>query len=164
VSILPIVLWPDPRLSENCAAILQVSDEHRALAQDMLDTMYAANGRGLAGPQVGVMERIFVMDAAWKSGEPEPRVFINPTVMARDPAVASMIEGCLSIPGLEITVERPAAVTLQWTSETGEIHMDDFDGFEARCIQHEIDHLNGTVALDHLSADDRADLLQGYNP
>ena len=164
MSVLPLVLWPDPRLSQDCAPIDQVADVHRALAQDMLDTMYDAYGRGLAGPQVGTMQRIFVMDAGWKDGEPDPRVMINPTIMARDTSRATLAEGCLSIPSLEIEVERPAAVTVQWTSETGEIHMDDFDGFEARCIQHEIDHLNGIVTLDHLDADTRASVLQGYAP
>lgn len=162
MSVLPILLWPDPRLSQPCAAVPQVTDETRALAQDMLETMYDAQGRGLAGPQVGAMQRIFVMDAAWKEGAPEPQVMINPTIMARDAKRAVMEEACLSIPGVSTALDRPAAVTVQWTSETGEIHMNDFDGPEARIIQHEMDHLDGCVTLDHLSASDRAALLEGY--
>jgi peptide deformylase len=164
MSLLPLVLWPDARLSETCAPVEAVTDEIRALAADMLETMYAAPGRGLAAPQVGVLKRLFVMDATWKEDAPEPFVMINPVIMARDAARAVIEEGCLSIPGLSIAVDRPAAVTVQWTSETGEIHMNDFDGAEARIIQHEMDHLNGVVTLDHLDAAARAAVLQGYAP
>ncbi|MEL7114120.1 MAG: peptide deformylase [Pseudomonadota bacterium] len=164
MTVLPLVLWPDPRLERVCEPLAAVDDRLRTLAVDMLDTMYEAKGRGLAAPQVGVLERLFVMDATWKDGTPEPFVMINPTIMARDAKRAVITEICLSIPGLEIAVDRPAAVTMQWTSETGEIHMNDFDGAEARIIQHEMDHLNGIVTLAHLEEDARAAALAEYRP
>lgn len=159
--MLPILAWPDPRLSQRCAPV----DDVAALAPliaDMFETMYAAPGRGLAAPQVGVMQRFFVMDCTWKEGERSPMVMINPVIMAVERVPVVMEEGCLSVPGIMVPVERPVAVTVQWTSETGEIHMADFDGFEARCIQHEFDHLNGTVTLDHVAPELRAELEARY--
>lgn len=160
MAVLPIVMWPDPRLSQKCDPV-----EHEQLDDlivDMFDTMYAADGRGLAAPQIGVMKRVFIMDAGWKQGDKTPMTMINPTIMAaeRIPEVAD--EGCLSIPGVLIPVQRHKAVTLQWTAHDGDIHMADFDGFEARCIQHEFDHLNGVVTFDHLSAKDRAQIEGTY--
>ena len=108
------------------------------------------------------MLRLFVMDCTWKEGENSPFAMINPVIMAAEKRYEVMEEGCLSIPGLMVPVERPVAVTLQWTSETGEIHMNDFDGFEARCIQHEFDHLNGVVTLDHVAPDQRAGFETAY--
>lgn len=153
MSVLPILTWPDPRLSQRCDSV--EGEVPQDLIQDMFDTMYAANGRGLAAPQVGVMQRFFVMDVGWKEGEPSPMVMINPVIMAAERVPEVMEEGCLSIPGITVAVERPKAVTVQWTAAEGDIHMADFDGFEARCIQHEFDHLNGTVTFDHLDADKR---------
>jgi len=153
VSVLPILSWPDPRLSQRCETVDgEVSQD---LIRDMFDTMYAAKGRGLAAPQIGVMQRFFVMDCGWKDDAPTPMVMINPIIMAAEREPEVMEEACLSIPGLLIPVERPRAVTVQWTAAEGDIHMADFDGFEARCIQHEFDHLNGTVTLDHLTPEDR---------
>lgn len=161
MAVLPILTWPDARLSQRCDGVGNV-DELAPLIADMFDTMYDASGRGLAAPQVGAMKRLFVMDCTWKAGEKTPVVMINPVIMAaeRVPVVAE--EGCLSIPGILVPVERPKAVTVQWTSETGEIHMDDFDGFEARCIQHEFDHLNGLVTFDRVPPDQRADYEGHY--
>ncbi|WP_146346167.1 peptide deformylase [Falsiphaeobacter marinintestinus] len=160
MAVRPVVMWPDPRLSQKCAP---VEHEHLDdLITDMFDTMYAANGRGLAAPQIGVMKRVFVMDVGWKEGEKTPMVMINPTIMAaeRVPVVAE--EGCLSIPGVLVPVERHKAVTVQWTAHNGDIDMADFDGFEARCIQHEFDHLNGVVTFDHLTPEDRAQVEGAY--
>lgn len=154
MSILDILQWPDERLTRACEPVTR--EDMRAVVQDMFDTMYAANGRGLAGPQVGIMERLFVMDCTWKEGEKTPVTFINPSIIAVEHQYVEMEEACLSIPGLSIPISRPVAVTVQWQSETGEFHMNDFDGFEARCIQHEMDHLNGRITLDHLPADERA--------
>jgi len=147
-------------LSQKCAPVEnQAIDD---LITDLFDTMYAAGGRGLAAPQVGVMKRVFVMDTGWKDAERAPMAMINPTIMAveRVPVVAD--EVCLSIPGVAVPVERPKAVTLQWTAPRGDIHMADFDGAEARCIQHEFDHLNGTVTFDNIAADLRAQLEGAY--
>lgn len=160
MSVLPILRWPDDRLAKLCAA---AGDEDlRGLITDLFDTMYAAGGRGLAAPQVGVLKRLFVLDAGWKDGAPSPEVFIDPAIVvaARERDVAE--EGCLSIPGLSVPVERPVAVTLGWRCEKGDLHMRDFDGFEARAIQHELDHLEGVVTLDRVGDQTRTELLKGY--
>ena len=160
MSVLPILKWPDPRLSVNCSHV--GTDDLRPLIADMFDTMYDAKGRGLAAPQVGVMKRLFVMDVTWKEGEPTPLVMIDPVVMALERVPVTMDEMCLSIPGVTVPVERHKAVTMQWTDETGDIHMGDFDGGEARVIQHEFDHLNGLVHFDRIGADLRAELERPY--
>ncbi|PSL17843.1 peptide deformylase [Shimia abyssi] len=160
MSVLPLVFWPDPRLSQPCAPVGEA--DHEALVADMFDTLYAAKGRGLAAPQVGVLRRIFVMDVGWKSGDPTPEAFLDPVITVREQRVDVLEEGCLSIPGLMVPVERPVAITLAWRDARGDMHMRDFDGFEARCIQHEIDHLDGRITLDHLSSQDKAALLAEY--
>ncbi|PCJ10161.1 MAG: peptide deformylase [Rhodobacteraceae bacterium] len=155
MSVRPILVWPDVRLTQRCEPVhSELLDD---LIADMFDTMYAAQGRGLAAPQIGVMKRLFVMDCSWKEGTPAPApmVMINPTIMAAERILVAGDEGCLSIPGVLVPVERPKAVTVQWTAAEGDIHMADFDGFEARCIQHELDHLNGRVTFDHLSGETR---------
>lgn len=160
MAVRPILRWPDARLAQVSA---DVGDEVLdGLIADMFDTMYAANGRGLAAPQIGVMKRVFVMDATWKDGDRSPEVFIDPGVIVASKEVCTIGEGCLSIPGLTVPVERPAAVTLGWRCEKGDLHMRDFDGAEARVIQHELDHLEGRVSLDRVSAELRAELLAGY--
>ncbi|MBO9452642.1 peptide deformylase [Tropicibacter sp. R16_0] len=147
MAVRPILTWPDDRLATQCAPVTEPED---ALIADMFDTMYAANGRGLAAPQIGVLKRVFVMDCGWKEGEPTPLAMINPFIMAAERTEVIGAEGCLSIPGIMVTVSRPKAVTVQWTAPEGDIHMADFDGFEARCILHEFDHLNGMVTFDRL--------------
>ncbi len=149
MAVRPILKWPDPRLSTRCETVTGDVD---ALVADMFDTMYATQGRGLAAPQIGVMQRVFVMDCGWKEGAPTPMAMINPVIMAAERIYELGCEGCLSIPGVQVSVSRPKAVTVQWTASEGDIHMADFDGFEARCIQHEFDHLNGVVTFDRLDA------------
>jgi peptide deformylase len=160
VTVRPILIWPDNRLAQACAPVAH--ENLGDLITDMFDTMYAAKGRGLAAPQIGVMQRVFVMDCHWKEGTADPVAMINPVLMAAERIPVVMEEGCLSIPGITVEVERHKAVTVTWQSETGEFHMNDFDGIEARCILHEMDHLNGIVTLDHLSDEDRADKLREY--
>ncbi|UYV37935.1 peptide deformylase [Rhodobacteraceae bacterium D3-12] len=160
MAILPILQWPDPRLSQTCASVGHA--DLRPLISDMFDTMYNASGRGLAAPQVGVMKRFFVMDVTWKDGEKSPLVMIDPFIMAAERVPVVMDEGCLSIPGVTVPVERHKAVTMQWTDETGDIHMGDFDGAEARVIQHEFDHLNGHVHFDRITPALRAELEPPY--
>lgn len=160
MSVLPLVLWPDARLSQICAPVAGADMSH--LSQDMLDTMYAAPGRGLAAPQVGVMQRIFVMDCGHKQGVKTPMVFVDPLITARTDRQEVAEEGCLSIPGLMVPVARPVTISLSWQDVQGADHSGDFDGFEARCIQHEIDHLDGRVTLDHLDEDTRDGLMMGY--
>ncbi|WP_197919361.1 peptide deformylase [Thiosulfatihalobacter marinus] len=160
MSVLPIVIWPDDRLSQVCTPVGE--EDFEQLVRDMFDTMYGAGGRGLAAPQIGVMRRLFVMDAGWKQGDPTPEAFLDPVITVRESRTRVEEEGCLSLPGLMVPVERPVAITLAWRDARGDMHMRDFDGFEARCIQHEIDHLDGRVTPDHLGPEDRAAMLAGY--
>ncbi|WP_300018079.1 peptide deformylase [uncultured Roseobacter sp.] len=157
-----IVLWPDTRLTELCARIAAITPEIETLATDMLETMYDAPGRGLAGPQVGAMQRIFVMDTEWKEGSPAPMVFINPEIETCSKTQAVQGEGCLSIPGVAVEVSRPAEVTLRWTDLAGKAQRRMFSGFAAACVQHELDHLNGIVTLDHLTEAARASVEADY--
>ena len=121
----------------------------------MLETMYAAPGRGLAAPQVGRLLRMFVMDVTWRTGVPEPIVFVNPEI---EPYGARILgpEGCLSIPGPVTEVERFAQVRVRWTDLDGKAQEAEFDGFAAICIQHEYDHLDGVLTLDRLPPKARA--------
>ncbi|SFR31900.1 peptide deformylase [Yoonia tamlensis] len=123
----------------------------RALAQladDMLATMYAAPGRGLAAPQVGVSQRIFVTDVTWKDAEPSPLVFVNPQITAQSDATATGPEGCLSIPDRSFDVARPIWVEMTWQTIDGKIQSARFDGMQAICACHELDHLNGVLITD----------------
>lgn len=152
--LLPILRWPDPRLSRLCAPAV-LDDDLRALAADMLETMYAAPGRGLAAPQVGRLVRMFVMDVAWKTGEPTPMVFVNPEIELLGAPVPGP-EGCLSIPGPVTQVARAPQVRARWTDLQGQRHEVLLDGFAAVCVQHEYDHLDGILTLDRLAPDARA--------
>lgn len=162
MSVLPIVIWPDPRLAETCALIADITPEIEQLAADMLETMYAAPGRGLAGPQVGAMQRIFVMDAGWKEGKPDPIVCLNPMLQEVSEERATNSEGCLSIPGVSAEISRPAQVQMVWTGLNGGRYVQSFEGFAAACVQHELDHLDGIVTFDHLAPDERAALITEY--
>lgn len=162
MSLLPILKWPDPRLCETCAPVAEITPEIETLAADMLETMYDAPGRGLAGPQVGAMLRIFVMDAGWKEGKPDPLVCINPMFQEVGENRVTGQEGCLSIPGVTATVTRPDRVQMVWTGLNGARYVQSFDGFAATCAQHEMDHLDGVVTFDHLDAETRATLIAEY--
>lgn len=161
MTVLPIRRWPHPDLSQTCAAA-EPGSRAEALAQDMLDTMYDAPGRGLAAPQIGVLTRLFVMDVTWKEGTPTPQVFLNPQITWRAEEMVDREEGCLSIPGLLVTVTRPAEIDVTWQDATGAPHSGRFSGFAAACIQHEMDHLDGVVTLDRISETDREAALQDY--
>ncbi|RYD94209.1 MAG: peptide deformylase [Sphingomonadales bacterium] len=156
MAILEILEVPDPRLRLISTPVETVDDELRALIDDMFDTMYDAPGIGLAAIQVGVPKRLVVMDLQEKEdeeGKPirEPRVFINPEIL--DPAEEQSVytEGCLSVPEQYADVERPARCRVKWLDETGAAHDEVFEGLFATCIQHEMDHLEGIVFIDHLS-------------
>ena len=161
MSVLPIVLWPDPRLRETCAPVTDLADV-QTLAADMLETMYAAPGRGLAAPQVGAMVRMFVMDAGWKEGKSDPLVCINPMFQEIGEDRVDSEEGCLSIPGVTAMVNRPSTVQMQWTGINDARYVQSFDGFAAACVQHEMDHLDGVVTFDHLDAETRAEVETQY--
>ena len=159
MAILPILRYPDPRLRRVALPVTVVDDRIRTLAEDMLQTIYAAPGRGLAGPQVGVLERLFVIDVTWKEGTRTPRVFINPELIAASDSLHTGTEGCLSIPGVPVAVTRPAEVTLRWTDLEGAPRSERLTGAEATCAQHEFDHLNGRLIIDLMDEDARADAV-----
>ncbi|MFP7569778.1 peptide deformylase [Marivita sp. S2033] len=148
---LPILLHPDPRLKKSCLAVPDLSDDLRALADDMLETMYDAPGIGLAAPQVGVLSRLIVLDCEKdEDAAPRPLVMFNPEILlaSDDPNVYE--EGCLSIPDQFAEVTRPDAVKVAWIDQNGNPQEEEFDGLWATCVQHEIDHLNGKLFIDHL--------------
>lgn len=163
MAVLPIVLWPDPRLSKVCAP-LGAADDLAGLIADMFDTLYAAKGRGLAAPQVGVLKRLFVVDVTWKDGTPDPRVFINPAVVSTSETITTMDEQCLSIPDLPMPVDRPEWAELTWETASRSRMAARFSGVEARILLHELDHLDGRVILDHQPADRRQTLDARYAP
>lgn len=151
MAILEIISLPDKRLRLISKPVDAVTPEIRALADDMLETMYDAPGIGLAAIQVAVPVRLITMDLSKKEGEKEPRVFINPEILSSSEELSVYEEGCLSIPEYYEEVERPATVRVRFMDLDGKIHEEDADGLYATCIQHEIDHLNGVLFVDYLS-------------
>ncbi len=130
-----------------------VTEELRVLADDMLQTMYEAPGIGLAAPQVGVLQRVLVMDCVKEEdAPPQPMVLINPEIMWTSETQNTYEEGCLSIPEQYADVDRPAEVEVRWTTLDGTEASERFDGLWATCVQHEIDHLNGKLFIDHLTS------------
>jgi peptide deformylase len=149
----PILIHPDPRLKKVCTPVSDLSDDLRALADDMLETMYDAPGIGLAAPQVGVTRRLIVLDCVKDEGEePRPLVMFNPEVVARSDETNVYEEGCLSIPDQYADVTRPKIVDVRWIDMNGNEQSETFDGLWATCVQHEIDHLNGKLFIDYLGA------------
>ncbi len=147
----PILIHPDPRLKKVVAPVADLTDGLRTLADDMLETMYAAPGIGLAAPQVGEMARLIVLDCVKEEGAPpRPIAMFNPEVIAASDEMSVYEEGCLSIPEVYADVERPAEVTVRWIDRDGHEQTEDFDGLWATCVQHEIDHLNGKLFIDYL--------------
>ena len=151
MAIRPILIHPDPRLKAIAEPIVNIDDETRRLASDMLETMYVAPGIGLAAPQVGIGQRLLVMDCIKdEDAEPRPMVLINPAVCWASEELNVYEEGCLSIPEQYAEVERPAEVEVTWTGLYGSEMTERFGGVWATCIQHEIDHLNGILFIDYL--------------
>ena len=148
MAILDILHFPDPRLRIKAKPIATVTDSHRRLAQDMLATMYAAPGIGLAATQVGVDQRLIVVDVS-EHGD-QPQVFLNPELLAKE-GTEVMQEGCLSVPGVYEEVERAERVRVRVMDLDGKSREFDADGLLAVCIQHEIDHLDGKLFVDYLS-------------
>ncbi len=152
MALLPIITAPDPRLKKVCKPVEAVDDEIRQLMDDMLETMYNAPGIGLAAPQVGVLKRVIVVDV---SGDEEPKapLFIaNPELVWVSDDDAKYEEGCLSLPEYYGDVVRPAAIKLRYLDHENEIRELSADGLLATCIQHEMDHLEGILFVDHLTA------------
>jgi len=151
MTLRPILIHPDPRLKKLCDPVAAVDAETRRLADDMLATMYAAPGIGLAAPQVGVLRRLFVMDCLKDlNAAPQPMVLINPEITWVSETTSTYEEGCLSVPEQYADVTRPAEVRVRWTTLDGLVKEEQFDGLWATCAQHEIDHLNGKLFLDYL--------------
>ena len=152
MAIRPILTVPDPVLKTVSKPVVgPVTDDHRTLMDDMLETMYEAPGVGLAAVQVGVPLRIRVMDIAGKDEPKAPRYFVNPEIVWASEELKSWEEGCLSVPDIYDDVERPAKVRIRYLDYNGRVVEEDCDDLFAVCIQHEMDHLEGVVFLDHLS-------------
>ena len=153
---MPIYETPDPILRQISTPVERVDDELRKLIDDMFDTMYAAPGIGLAAVQVGVPKRLLVIDLQEpevEDGEPirDPRVFINPQILETSETTRPYQEGCLSVPDQYAEVLRPDRVRARWQDRDGTQREEWIDGLLAVCLQHEIDHLNGILFIDHLS-------------
>jgi peptide deformylase len=151
MALLPIVILPDPLLRKPSAPVERVDDELRALADNMLETMYEAPGVGLAAVQVGVPRRLIVADAAGKDEERRPLVLINPEILALGADMRVHEEGCLSIPDVRVEIERPASLKVRYLDRDGKPQELDAEGLLATVIQHEVDHLNGRLIIDFMS-------------
>jgi peptide deformylase len=151
MAIRPILIAPDPRLKAVSEEISVVDPDMRHLADEMLESMYAAEGIGLAAIQIGVPKRVLVMDLARKDGKKEPRVFINPKILWTSRETTVCEEGCLSVPDIWEEVERPAQMRAEYLDRDGRLQTLEAEGLLATCLQHEIDHLEGILFVDHLS-------------
>lgn len=156
MAILPIIEAPDPRLKTVSTPVEAFDEALQTLIDDMFETMYDAPGIGLAAIQVGVPKRLLVMDLQEKNEETgatirEPRVFINPEILQTSEAMSVYNEGCLSVPDQYADVERPKTVRARWLDRDGKRHEQELDEMLATCLQHEMDHLEGILFIDHLS-------------
>lgn len=152
MALLPIFTAPDPVLKKKATPVEAVDGDVRQLMDDMLETMYDAPGIGLAAPQVGVLKRVIVVDVSDKEAEPAPLAIANPEIIAVSDHDSTHEEGCLSVPEHYAEVVRPAEIKLRYLDRENEIREMDADGLLATCIQHEIDHLDGILFIDHISA------------
>jgi peptide deformylase len=160
MAVRPILIAPDPRLKAISAPVEKVDDSIRRLADNMVESMYAAEGIGLAAVQIGVPKRVIVMDLAQKDGKNEPRVFINPRLLWVSDEMAVCQEGCLSVPDIWEDVERPAQIRAEYLDLDGTMVTLEAEGLLATCLQHEMDHLEGVLFVDHLSRLKRAMALK----
>ena len=156
MAIRPIVEVPDPLLRQISTPVEKVDDEVRGIMADMFETMYDEPGIGLAAIQVGVPKRILVIDLqepAEEGGDPvkDPRVFINPEIVQSSDQEVPYTEGCLSVPDQYAEVDRPDRIRARWLDEQGKVHEEEIEGLLATCLQHEMDHLEGVLFIDHLS-------------
>ena len=151
MTIRPILTAPDPRLKAVSQPVASVDDGIRALIDDLIESMYAADGIGLAAIQVGVAKRVLVMDIDQRDGKRNPRIFVNPKILWASEELATFQEGCLSVPEIWEDVERPAKIRAEYLDRDGAVRELEADGLFATCLQHEMDHLEGVLFLDHLS-------------
>ena len=152
MAILPIIIAPDPRLKMVCVEVNDITPEIVGMMDDMLDTMYAAPGIGLAAPQVGVTKRVIVADVCKEENKREPRRLINPEIEWKSEDLFAYEEGCLSLPEHYSDVARPKNVGIRYLDETGKRRELEAEGLLAVCLQHEIDHLDGILFVDHISS------------
>ena len=157
---LPIITAPDPRLKIKARPVPAVDDKVRRLMDDMLDTMYGAIGIGLAAPQVGQSSRVIVLDVARDGEKPQPLQLANPEILWRSPELTTGNEGCLSLPEHYAEVTRPAKIRLRYLDYQNEIREIEASGLLAMCLQHEIDHLDGVLFVDHISSLKRGMILR----
>jgi peptide deformylase len=151
MTIKPLIILPDPLLRQVSTPIGTVDADVLKLADDMLETMYDAPGIGLAAIQIGIAKRMLVIDVSREDEEKNPQVIINPEIVKFSDEGSVYEEGCLSIPEYYAEVERPAIVNVKYVGRDGKEHMMEADGLLATCLQHEIDHLNGVLFIDHIS-------------
>ena len=159
MTILDIILAPDPRLQTVCEPVPAVDDGLLKLMDDMLETMYAAPGIGLAAPQIGILKRLFVVDVGEDDAR-DPHFFVNPEITDRSAKRSVYEEGCLSLPKQFGDVERAESISLRYLDRQGEPRTLKADGMLARCIQHEMDHIDGVLFVDHLSTLKRKMILR----
>jgi peptide deformylase len=149
--MLKLVYAPDPILKKECKPLAQVDDHHRALIKEMYEVMYGANGVGLAAPQVGLDMRIFIVDPAAREEEKSPLTMINPKIISIEENLVPYEEGCLSFPEHFAEIDRPDKLSIEYIDENNQKKIMNAEGFTSRIIQHELDHLNGILFVDHLS-------------
>jgi peptide deformylase len=157
---LTIITAPDPRLKLKARPVAAVDAKVRRLMDDMLETMYGAIGIGLAAPQVGVASRVIVLDVARDGEKPQPMALANPEILWRSEELATNNEGCLSLPEHYADVTRPAEIRLRWLDRDNELRETEASGLLATCLQHEIEHLDGVLFVDHLSLVKRGMILR----
>jgi peptide deformylase len=160
MAVLPIITAPDPRLKIKARPVAAVDDDVRRLMDDMLETMRSAIGIGLAAPQVGVAKRVIAVDVAREGEKPQPMMIANPEILWRSPELATASEGCLSLPEHYADVTRPEKIRLRYLDYQNEIREIEASGLLATCIQHEIDHLDGVLFVDHISTVKRGMILR----
>ena len=160
MTLLPIVIAPDQLLKTRAEPVTVFDDRLYRLTEDMLETMYAAPGIGLAAPQVGVLQRVTVIDLAEKGEAAAPMKLVNPEIVWKSDELGIYNEGCLSLPDTYADVTRPDRVKVKYQDVTGTAHAIDADDLLATCLQHEIDHLNGVLFTDHLSAVRRSMIMR----
>ena len=160
MAILPIITAPDPRLKKKSSPVKAVDNRVRRLMSDMVETMYASNGIGLSAPQVGALERVIVVDCAREGEKPQPMKIANPEIVWASDETVVCNEGCLSLPEQYAEVTRPSAIRLRYLDEQNEIREVEAKGLLATCIQHEMDHLEGVLFVDHISALKRGIILR----
>ena len=159
----PIITLPDKRLRRVSEPVGKITADIKKLVEAMFESMYDAPGIGLAAVQLGELKRVVTMDLSKKEGPPNPQVFINPEIVWKSEEQSTYEEGCLSIPEIHEDVERPARVKLKYLDIEGKQHEVNAEGLFATCIQHEVDHLNGVLFIDHISKLKRDRIIKKFS-